>query len=893
MANAAEEAELIRKATGGNNVRGAALLLLECVRRGSFARLFDSSGVDASELEKEISRQKLNLMVANDTCDSVSSFWRKQVVRRDDTLRRVVTESIDLFSRRFEAANVRAVVLKGPSFEKCIYGSRHLRDLGDIDLLVSPADVDVAHKALLDLGYQQQIGPSSATGAASKGYAAIYAAQRALSAEVAESSGPLRRNPRKHEYIPYVKTGHPTVELHDGFCGLSARFTKALLGQTGGAGCHLIVDPAANLVLLLASAYENSESFYSNAFDRALVLRDYVDLRRFFERYRDELDWSSASALIESVGMRGRAGVVLRNLDDIFGNGADFGCLSGVERLPSAWSVGVAERLMSDDTASGAALSVFRNRLAERARSLLLPILGDSRILPADGRDVGFSMVRREGSLFAVWSIPGPLFGERYLYQVCFYPLRRDAKMLAYKIDLGYYDGELRAYGHATSRLLLRAAVLKKTNCGIPVKATYGESHVIVEMRLGSFLGRFGIDFEADEFAVSISVCEWNHGNVFWDVLPESIEVLEGVELGRVGLLSRKGHYLSLRFSEELYLLSVEDDELVARFREAFPQAVDGWLVNRDMRKVRSLRIAGHEDGPLLAVDAGSPAEVGSTSVEDSTGESGATVEAQSFALASNPDLILDAGYARDGLAAELDALQQSTGIPCVFLDISFGRLAQAFEMLGSLVGAPDPMRAATLAAYVDAVQGQTLAFSEDVAARGTCSVFYAQRDKGLMVRAGIEVQHDAIAHIGAVPYDAAYNYASRTVDVEMVSPETVDLVVFDDTRCLDQFLNGEGEIYESWCGSGAIEQGRFVVSPALMHSWFGSPILVQTIGLLWLTQVIWPEYYARDLVQEAETFYALFYNIHKSSAEWEELIGAYDPRGYAHDAHGEGGEDE
>ena len=597
------------KATRGNNVREAALLLLECARRGSFAHLFDFSGIDTTEIEKEISRQKLSLMVANDVCGSGSDCWRERVLRRDDASRRAVSESIDLLSRRFEAAGVRAVVLKGLSFERCIYGNLHLRDLGDIDLLVDPADSDAAHKVLLDLGYRQQVGPSSATGAASKGYAAIYAAQNATLAGMAESSDPLRRNPRKHEYIPYVIAGHPAIELHDGFCGLPARFTETLLEQTSGAGCHLVTDSATNLVLLLASAYENSESFYSNSFDRSLVLRDYVDLRRFFERYWDELDWPGVSALIESAGMRSRSGVVLRNLDDIFGGGADFGCLFGIERLPSVWGVGVAERLTNDDAASGAALSVFRNRLAERARSSLFPILNGLRSLPVDGRDIGFSMVRREDSLLAVWSIPASLFSERYLHQVCLYPLKRGAKTLAYKIDLGYYDGELRAYGHATSRFLLRAAVLKKTNCGIPVGVTCGESHATVEMRLDLFLGRFGIDFEADEFAVSVSVCEWNHGNVFWDILPERTEVLGGVELGRVGLVLREGSCLSLRFSEECYLLSIEDGELAARFREAFPQAVDGWLVNRDSRTVRSLRITGRGCGPFSVEGLGFPAE--------------------------------------------------------------------------------------------------------------------------------------------------------------------------------------------------------------------------------------------------------------------------------------------
>ncbi len=52
------------------------------------------------------------------------------------------------------------------------------------------------------------------------------------------------------------------------------------------------------------------------------------------------------------------------------------------------------------------------------------------------------------------------------------------------------------------------------------------------------------------------------------------------------------------------------------------------------------------------------------------------------------------------------------------------------------------------------------------------------------------------------------------------------------------------------------------------MHSWFGSPIFAQSIDLLWLSQIIWPEYCARDLIQNTRAFYRLFYGMEKEGFE-------------------------
>lgn len=52
-------------------------------------------------------------------------------------------------------------------------------------------------------------------------------------------------------------------------------------------------------ITLLINTYENSESLYSNLYDNCIILRDYVDLKKFFDKYSDNEMWNEIEALIK------------------------------------------------------------------------------------------------------------------------------------------------------------------------------------------------------------------------------------------------------------------------------------------------------------------------------------------------------------------------------------------------------------------------------------------------------------------------------------------------------------------------------------------------------------------------------------------------------------------
>ncbi|MGN0039352.1 MAG: ABC transporter substrate-binding protein [Coriobacteriales bacterium] len=241
----------------------------------------------------------------------------------------------------------------------------------------------------------------------------------------------------------------------------------------------------------------------------------------------------------------------------------------------------------------------------------------------------------------------------------------------------------------------------------------------------------------------------------------------------------------------------------------------------------------------------------------------------------SMPDLVLDAGVPKDGLGQALDRVQRETGSPCMFLSLEFGELAPTLRKLGPVVGRGD--RAEALALYSDESLRSTCGVVP--AADTAPKVFYAPHEMGMKAgKSLLSQQVPAIEHVGAFAITSPYNASRREVDMELLQQEDPDLVIFDDVDVLESLWNREGEAWRLWKQLPAIRWGQFAVSPALMHSWLGSPVFLQTIGVQWLANLFEPGSF--DLASTAREYYELFYGLEIDRAEASALLGSYDALG-------------
>ncbi len=441
----------------------------------------------------------------------------------------------------FNGRGISYAVIKGIALEKRIYGSKHLRDCGDIDLYVKAEDVLPAHFALIDLGYCQHDGMTSIGSGGRFSRAFVAACASSERSELFRSQRPLRRHPLKREYVPYSKIGFPTVEIHDGFYGFATDSSRRYLDDALAVVCAEGIPSFpedVSFLLLLVNTYENSESFFSNNFDYGIVLRDYVDIRFFVRRHLSSLDWGEVESAIFRLGLARVVGVMAGNYETLFGDGVLSRALPRIVPAKSSWGVDIAKRMKSPEVAKAASLKAFRQTLccasgfSEGAKGL------DGSLVLSDSRSKCVLSVL-SNSIHAVISTSGSFFeSEENLFWICIYPLSGECDHLAFVVDAGVYGETLRVFAHWSHRICSGAAVKKKTDTELPFAVSRDEGHAVVEVDVARQL--FG-EVERS-WPSGMVVCagsfERQYGRVYWRVGDRGRPLFDDLDIGRPVLLS-------------------------------------------------------------------------------------------------------------------------------------------------------------------------------------------------------------------------------------------------------------------------------------------------------------------------------------------------------------------
>ncbi len=525
-----------------------------------------NSGEDWSSL---IRRNKLRAFVASLHFDekSFGDGLSNRVSRRDEVLDHVqnMVQVAD--------ATIGYAVIKGASFEKCIYGSDLSRDVGDIDILVSAENALAMHETLIRLGYVQRFGPTSVQGGDAKAILAVAASRKeTVSTDLGR---PIKRHKNGDQFVPYVRGGYPTIELHDALRNLPDEFLEKVINDAYRSERGVVASPLLNFILLIATVYDNSESFYSNTFDYGVILRDYVDLAFFFERYSEELDWGEALDAVEECRLSWRFGVVLSNLEELLGRDTVPRALDGVRRKRSILHAPALARLINREVARNAALEGFRKELGKRS-FISIPIVPEEVArLSAIREEAGFRIVGADRGLVVEWVLPSKWLSNDVMCQAAFFPLEGGNETpLSYKLSLMDFEGEVRAYWRCSNRLFPGGALAKRAGASL-------RAHL--ERRGDLFALKVPLNLDASNWLIEASksrqvvvvpdVCTHKHSNVFWSVGSDVAEVFAGVKLGQGALLVNRGVALYVLLRACRIRIDFGDASLAKSFLTIFPKA--------------------------------------------------------------------------------------------------------------------------------------------------------------------------------------------------------------------------------------------------------------------------------------------------------------------------------
>ncbi len=207
--------------------------------------------------------------------------------------------------------------------------------------------------------------------------------------------------------------------------------------------------------------------------------------------------------------------------------------------------------------------------------------------------------------------------------------------------------------------------------------------------------------------------------------------------------------------------------------------------------------------------------------------------------------------------------LQEQTGIPVVLFDGSVDKTPDAYRSIGKLVGTEE--RAEELATYLEKVYTDVTTAVATVPETQRITVYYAEGPDGLKTEPENSPHFTTYKMAGAkdvAKVDMVKGAGMSVVSLENViawNPQVI--IAWDDT-----YRGGAADKIRAssdWASIDAVRNGHVYTIPCLPYTWGDRPPSVtRYIGMQWLANLLYPQAYNVDMVQETKNFYKLFFSV-------------------------------
>ena len=239
--------------------------------------------------------------------------------------------------------------------------------------------------------------------------------------------------------------------------------------------------------------------------------------------------------------------------------------------------------------------------------------------------------------------------------------------------------------------------------------------------------------------------------------------------------------------------------------------------------------------------------------------------------LKADPDVVIDVGEPKQGIAEDMDKLTEQTGIPFLHIDGYTSTMGDTYRMLGELLGLED--RAAVLADYCDEIYAFAAGLEEKLAPEKKKTALYLLGDSGLNVIASGSFHAEMLNLIvenAAVLENPSSKGTGNETDMEQLMLWDPEVIFFAPDSVYDKVGNDL-----AWQELQAIRNGSYYRVPYGPYNWMGFPPSVQRyLGILWAAKLLYPETADYDLYTEIARYYKLFYGCELTQAQFDALMG-------------------
>ncbi|SDG60210.1 ABC transporter substrate-binding protein [Desulfosporosinus hippei] len=235
-----------------------------------------------------------------------------------------------------------------------------------------------------------------------------------------------------------------------------------------------------------------------------------------------------------------------------------------------------------------------------------------------------------------------------------------------------------------------------------------------------------------------------------------------------------------------------------------------------------------------------------------------------------NPQLVIDVGEPKSTIVDDMNGLSKQVGIPTVHITATTETMGDTYRMLGKLLGREK--EAEVLALYCEEIKQNTDEIMKKVGKKGKANLLYCLGDNGLNVLAKGSFHAEILDRISnnvAVVKDISSKGSGNPVDLEQILLWNPDVIVF----APDSIYNTIGQD-KSWQEVKAIKNGKYYEIPLGPYNWMGFPPSVNRyMGMIWITQLLYPEQANYDLYKETARYYDLFYHCKLTEAQYKALV--------------------
>lgn len=226
---------------------------------------------------------------------------------------------------------------------------------------------------------------------------------------------------------------------------------------------------------------------------------------------------------------------------------------------------------------------------------------------------------------------------------------------------------------------------------------------------------------------------------------------------------------------------------------------------------------------------------------------------------------------------ADALSLERQSGIPVFLIDGSFDCIGDTYRLLGEVLGRTE--RGNELATYCDDIYRKVVKAVADVPDSDLVRYYFAEGPEGL------QTEPDSSQHSLAFQVARGANVAADLtlppnhqnmvdVDIEQIQAWDPDVIIawdWDTRGGADQLIRASSE----WNGISAVQNDRVYSMPHVPFPFCDRPPGVNRfLGIQWLANLFYPDYYDIDMVEVVRDFYATCYWRDISQAQAERILG-------------------